>query len=125
MPKQVKNGHFMYVNMLKIMLNLSVLLWLNSIFEFSISLCHVTPLMIGDICDDQELTLQKGGTVSLLIAFNPLYGCRFLMGREKDGVESEVARLINESLEEEKSSKKVCFFPRKKLGHLCYRFLGV
>lgn len=37
------------------------------------------------------------------------------MGREKDGVESEVARLINESLEEEKSSKKVCF-PKKKIG---------
>lgn len=34
-------------------------------------------------------------------------GCRFLIGREKDGVESEVARLINESLEMEKSSMEV------------------
>lgn len=35
------------------------------------------------------------------------FSCRFLIGREKEGVESEVARLINESLEMDKS-KKVC-----------------
>lgn len=38
-----------------------------------------------------------------------LFGCRFLIGREKEGVESEVARLINESLEMDKTSRKVCF----------------
>lgn len=32
---------------------------------------------------------------------------RFLIGREKEGVESEVARLINESLELDKTSRKV------------------
>lgn len=32
---------------------------------------------------------------------------RFLIGREKVGVESEVARLINESLELDKTSRKV------------------
>lgn len=32
---------------------------------------------------------------------------RFLIGREKDGVESEVARLINESLEKEKLTEMV------------------
>lgn len=34
--------------------------------------------------------------------------CRFLIGREKDGVESEVAQLINESLEKEKMTEMVC-----------------
>lgn len=29
--------------------------------------------------------------------------CRFLIGREKPGVESEIARLISETLEQEKS----------------------
>lgn len=38
----------------------------------------------------------------------PLFCCRFLIGREKEGVESEVARLINESLEMDNSSTKVC-----------------
>lgn len=33
---------------------------------------------------------------------------RFLIGREKEGVESEVARLINESLEMDKASTEVC-----------------
>lgn len=59
------------------------------------------------------------------------------MGREKDGVESEVARLINESLEEEKLSKKVCF-PKKtkwviygtdsiefKCVDLCFFIIGI
>lgn len=32
---------------------------------------------------------------------------RFLIGREKEGVESEVARLINESLELDRASRKV------------------
>lgn len=32
--------------------------------------------------------------------------CRFLIGREKPGVESEVARLISETLEQEKSPQK-------------------
>lgn len=38
--------------------------------------------------------------------------CRFLIGREKDGMESEVARLINESLEKEKITEMVfcCLF---------------
>lgn len=31
--------------------------------------------------------------------------CRFLIGREKPGVESEVARLISETLEQEKSTQ--------------------
>lgn len=35
------------------------------------------------------------------------FHCRFLIGREKDGVESEVARLINESLDEDQSSEMV------------------
>lgn len=35
--------------------------------------------------------------------------CRFLIGREKDGMESEVARLINESLEKEKLTEMVFF----------------
>lgn len=32
--------------------------------------------------------------------------CRFLIGREKPGVESEVARLISETLEQERSLQK-------------------
>lgn len=39
--------------------------------------------------------------------FFVFFSCRFLIGREKEGVESEVARLINESLEMDKS-RKVC-----------------
>lgn len=35
-----------------------------------------------------------------------VFACRFLIGREKDGVESEVARLINESLEMDKTKSK-------------------
>lgn len=38
---------------------------------------------------------------------------RFLVGREKEGVESEVARLINESLEMDKTSRKVCFLKQE------------
>uniref|UniRef100_UPI003AB106F9 uncharacterized protein n=1 Tax=Centroberyx gerrardi TaxID=166262 RepID=UPI003AB106F9 len=34
---------------------------------------------------------------------------KFLIGREKQGVESEVARLISESLEMDKPTRKVCF----------------
>lgn len=40
--------------------------------------------------------------------------CRFLIGREKEGVESEVARLINESLEMDKTSRKVCFLKQER-----------
>lgn len=50
----------------------------------------------------------------LLAAFLFLLVCRFLIGREKEGVESEVARLINESLEMDKTSRKVCFLKKKK-----------
>lgn len=52
----------------------------------------------------------------LLTAFLSLFVCRFLIGREKEGVESEVARLINESLELDKTSRKVCFLKKKKKG---------
>lgn len=49
-----------------------------------------------------------------LTAFLLLFVCRFVIGREKEGVESEVARLINESLEMDKTSRKVCFLKKKK-----------
>lgn len=49
-----------------------------------------------------------------LTAFLLLSVCRFLIGREKEGVESEVARLINESLEMDKTSRKVSFLKKKK-----------
>lgn len=46
---------------------------------------------------------------SQLQLITPFFGGRFLIGREKEGVESEVARLINESLEMDKTSGKVRF----------------
>lgn len=46
---------------------------------------------------------------SQLQLITTFFGGRFLIGREKEGVESEVARLINESLEMDKTSGKVCF----------------
>lgn len=45
--------------------------------------------------------------LQLITPFFFFYGGRFLIGREKEGVESEVARLINESLEMDKTSGKV------------------
>lgn len=38
---------------------------------------------------------------------------RFVIGREKEGVESEVARLINESLELDKTCRKVQHLKRR------------
>ena len=61
--------------------------------------------VLQNVCRETRL-------VSLLTAptDSHLFFCgRFLIGREKEGVESEVARLINESLEMDKTSGKVCF----------------
>lgn len=45
--------------------------------------------------------------MGVMFSFDPACLGRFLIGREKEGVESEVARLINESLELDKTSRKV------------------
>lgn len=49
----------------------------------------------------------------MLIALVALFGGRFLIGREKEGVESEVARLIDESLEIDRACRKVCLLMRE------------
>ena len=50
------------------------------------------------------------------VTSSPFSGCRFVIGREREGVQSEVARLINESLEMDKTSRKVCFLHEEFLG---------
>lgn len=47
------------------------------------------------------------GRGTKMFSFDPACLGRFLIGREKEGVESEVARLIHESLELDKTSRKV------------------
>lgn len=60
------------------------------------------------------MTISFSSMKFSLTAFLLLFVCRFVIGREKEGVESEVARLINESLEMDKTSRKVCFLKMEK-----------
>ncbi len=60
----------------------------------------------------QSVSCEKGWGDCSQLWLIALFAYRFLIGREKEGVESEVARLINESLEMDKTSRKVCFLNR-------------
>lgn len=46
------------------------------------------------------------GPVHFLTSYVCLTGCRFLIGREKPGTQSEVARLISETLEQERNQQQ-------------------